>query len=105
MKITNLSGMQQSGLFLKVTLGGDYEEREEPGKGLVKKGKKGQVRARPSTRLSSRDARTRARARAPTAQPGSVPCVSACLILALATGLHDLALGQDRERWRALHQG
>ena len=43
MKITNHSGSQQSGLFIKVKLGGDYEEKEEPGKGLVKKGTKGQV--------------------------------------------------------------
>ena len=28
---------------LQVTLGGDYEEKEAPGKGLVKKGTKGQV--------------------------------------------------------------
>jgi hypothetical protein len=43
MKITNHSGSQMNGLFIKVTLGGDYEEKEEPGKGLVKKGTKGQV--------------------------------------------------------------
>ena len=43
MKITNHSGSQMNGLFIKVTLGGDYEEKEEPGKGLVKKGIKGQV--------------------------------------------------------------
>ena len=43
MKLVNKSGTDQSGVFLKVTLGGDYEEREEPGKGLVKKGKKGQI--------------------------------------------------------------
>ena len=30
-----------SGLFLRVTLGGDYQEREEPGKGLVRKGTRG----------------------------------------------------------------
>ena len=43
MKITNHSGSPMNGLFLKMTLGGDYEEKEEPGKGLVKKGTKGQV--------------------------------------------------------------
>ena len=43
MKITNHSGSPMNGLFLKMTLGGDYEEKEEAGKGLVKKGTKGQV--------------------------------------------------------------
>ena len=43
MKLEYLSGESTAGLFLRVTLGGDYSEREEPGKGLVKKGKKGPV--------------------------------------------------------------
>ena len=55
MKIENKSGKQQRGLFLKVTLGGDYEEREEPGKGLVKKGKKGQIfTTAPSARVENK---------------------------------------------------
>ena len=45
MKAIKLDYLQSdpiNGLFFKVTLGGDYQEREEPGKGLVRKGKKGQ---------------------------------------------------------------
>ena len=44
-KVENLSETTLSSAFLKVTLGGDYTEREEPGKGLVRKGTKGQVLA------------------------------------------------------------
>ena len=44
MKAIKLEALGQEkipGLSLKITLGGDFQEREEPGKGLVKKGKKG----------------------------------------------------------------
>jgi hypothetical protein len=41
-KLDYLSSEPSAGLFLRVTLGGDYSEREEPGKGLVRKGKRGQ---------------------------------------------------------------
>ena len=45
MKAIKLESLYQdgavSGLFLRVTLGGDYQEREEPGKGLVRKGTRG----------------------------------------------------------------
>ena len=41
-KVEYLAQDPTAGLFLKTTLGGDYSEREEPGKGLVRKGKKGQ---------------------------------------------------------------
>ena len=31
MKLVNKSGTDQKGMFIKVTLGGDYEEKEEAG--------------------------------------------------------------------------
>eukprot|EP00966_Prymnesium_polylepis_P222841 5155221-Prymnesium_polylepis.1 len=43
MKLENLGENALQGAFLRVTLGGDYTEREEPGKGMVRKGTKGQV--------------------------------------------------------------
>jgi len=42
-KLENLGEKPLLSTFLRVTLGGDYSEREEPGKGIVRKGTKGQV--------------------------------------------------------------
>ena len=49
MKLEYMATEAASGLSLKIVLGGDYQEREEPGKGLVKRGKKGPVFKTPTT--------------------------------------------------------
>uniref|UniRef100_A0A7S2CR31 C2 domain-containing protein n=1 Tax=Haptolina brevifila TaxID=156173 RepID=A0A7S2CR31_9EUKA len=55
-KFQYISMEPSSGLYLKVTLGGDYSEREEPGKGLVKKGKRGlQFKTSSSPKLRNDD--------------------------------------------------
>ena len=56
MKLEYLAPDPSPGLFLKITLGGNYQEREEPGKGLVKRGRKGPVfKTPPAPKLSSED--------------------------------------------------
>ena len=56
MKLDYLAPDPSPGLFLKITLGGNYQEREEPGKGLVKRGRKGPVfKTPPAPKLSSED--------------------------------------------------
>lgn len=55
-KVEYLAQEPTSGLFLKIILGGDYQEREEPGKGLVKRGKKGPVfKTPPAPKLHHED--------------------------------------------------
>ena len=51
-KVDNVSSAPLSGLFIRVTVGGDYEEVEMPGKGLVKRGRAGQsLRTTPISKL------------------------------------------------------
>ena len=43
MKLKNVTEEALSGMSLRLTLGGNYAEREEPGKGLVRSGKHGAI--------------------------------------------------------------